>query len=71
MNIIKSSVQQQCTCDACGSVLSVGPEDIKTSEMGHPYGAWYVCPICGRKNSMDGKLPRGWSRIVYKDEFIH
>jgi hypothetical protein len=68
MNIIKSTNLIQCTCIGCYSVLEVGPEDIKVSEVGHPYGEWFVCPVCGKLNPMDGKIPKKWIPIVYKDE---
>lgn len=68
MNIKKSGILKELTCLQCNSVLEVGPEDIETSDIGHPHGAWFVCPVCGKHNSMDGKIPRDWNHIVYKDE---
>jgi len=68
MNIIKSTDVIKCTCTRCSSELEVGPQDIKTSDVGHPMGAWYICPVCGAINSMDGKIPKRWAPIVYKDE---
>lgn len=68
MRIIKSSKTIECTCIQCGSILEVEPQDIKTSDVGHPYGAWFTCPICGKNNSMDSKIPKTWVHIVYKNE---
>lgn len=70
MNIIKSTAVQLHNCNQCSSVLEVGPEDIKTSELGHPFCAWFVCPVCGKINNMDGKIPNSWISMVYKDEPI-
>lgn len=70
MNIIRSGKLKRYTCTHCSSELEVAAEDIKTCEIGHPFGAWFVCPVCGQSNPMDGKIPKEWAHIVYKDEPI-
>lgn len=58
----------ECTCEKCGSILEVEPTDVSTSEVAHPHGAWFTCPVCGWGNSLDGKIPKSWVPIVYKNE---
>lgn len=71
MRVIKSSKTAEFTCVNCGSVLEVAPEDIQTSDVGHPYGAWFICLVCGKRNCMDGKIPQTWNSIVFREEFGH
>ena len=70
MRIIKSSKVKQFTCIKCGSILEVKPTDIDYSDVGHPSGEWFVCPVCGKMNPVSGKLPEDWIPIIYKDEPI-
>jgi NAD-dependent dihydropyrimidine dehydrogenase PreA subunit len=70
MRVIKSSKTMECTCVGCQSILEVKPQDVMYSEIGHPYGVWFICLVCGKMNSLDGKLPQSWVAIVYKDEPI-
>lgn len=70
MRILKSTKVLECTCAGCKSVLEVEPQDVQTSEVAHPFGAWFICPVCGKRNSLDGKIPKDWYATVYKDEQI-
>lgn len=67
MRVIKSSKTMECTCVSCKSILEIEPQDVRYSDVGHPAGEWFVCLVCGKINSLDGKLPKDWISIIYRE----